>query len=394
MPISPRTHFSLLHRHVDLLVAIHEAPDGLPESRLHDMLGGGETEASRTDIQTLSEARIIEPRPAGNLAWQLSPATRSYMAHVLQRGAMTSPDSVVASVLNADRRVRAALDLMEGGRVAEGVEELRDVIDLVDGIRTVSEQLGDVIVARAVELKARAMAVGDRFRRIQRMWEEIVLPLYQHVAPDGVIETTMQSMAHTVEHTLLQPPHPDAGGQAEALAGAISRARQAASRSFVEAYREVIRLYEDPRNRERIELGVEIIVAQMLTDGVASLDLPRTMPITTFRMSNLMDDGAAARIIHGIAEAGENEPEPMYDPDLELERIAPPPPPLRIPPVRDAMAAIVKAAAADGRSFRDIVSAYVRMIDTPDRRHEGRRSRYHYGDLVIEAPVIELTKGI
>lgn len=394
MTINPKAHFGLLLEHVATLIHIHDA-GSVGDDALHALIGGGgQTDATRNALDRLVEARIIETRPGGARAWQLTSATRSYMSNVLQRGEIQAPDTVAGMVAGISRKVGYVTTLFEEGRIDEAVEEANEASVAIDALRDVASRLGEAIVKRANDLKGLNIPTRDRFRRISRMWEEIVLPLYEHVAPDGYIEARLADCKDQMTALATHPPHPEAAPHARMLVGAISRARQAASGSFNEAYSEIIRLYEDPRRRERIEIGVQMLLDRLMTDGIAALGLADRMRITTFRFTNLMNDGNAASVVHGVANAGDNVPVPAFDPATLVRTARPTPRPMVLPlRTGDAMADIIASAHDEGRTLADVVDAYGRVLARRDRRSAGRRTAGRLGDVVITTPAITLGQG-
>lgn len=394
MSIGPRAHFALLLEHVSTLVLLHDA-GWLGEDALHAAIGGGaQTDATRSAIERLDEARIIEPRSGLGIAWQLTSATRSYMSNVLQRGQIQSPDTVAGMVAGISRKLAYVATLFEEQRIDEAVEETGEVVIAIDALRDVANRLGEAVVRRANDLKGLNIPTRERFRRILRMWEDVVLPLYEHVSPDGYIETTLSACADRMNALATHPPHREAAPHAHMLVGAIRRARRAASDSFNEAYGEIIRLYEDPRRRERIEIGVQLLLDQLMTGGVAALALHDTMRITTFRFTSLMNDENAASVVHGVANAGDNVPVPAFDRAALVRTAQPTPRPMTLPDASDdAMGDVIARARLEGRSLADVIEAYGRVLSRRDRRTAGTRTASRLGDVEIETPRITLGRS-
>jgi hypothetical protein len=179
------------------------------------------------------------------------------------------------------------------GDWAEGQEVLRDARR---GFQQLTENLVQTRTAIAkvvseVKSEHRAQGAVERFRRINKLWKEHLMPMLQLLNPSGNLEVICSGWERQLALSLEQKFLPDLR-TAERIEREMQVLRVALRQSFRECRNELEPLHASLRRDSLWAEGAARILAQVENEGTAGSVLATSMPLSTFRFSSQISSAA------------------------------------------------------------------------------------------------------
>jgi hypothetical protein len=235
---------------------------------------------------------IVEADEQGG-AWELALPFRRWV-EFLQMAARPVSSAVVRG------RLQALEHLLEAFRLAQlraDIEEGRDVLHDARGeFQSLGEDLGQTraaIASTVAEVKGehRRLSAVERFRRINRLWNEYMLPMLELLDPSGQLEAVCSAWEVQLEHALAQRYLPDRR-ISDRMEMEMQLLRIAVRASFLECRRELEPLHARLRRDTLWTEGASRLLAQMERQGVLPIVALTTFSVSTFRMSGQISNAA------------------------------------------------------------------------------------------------------
>lgn len=398
MELQLKPYFAFCSEYHDVLRKLFDATAGLTDAGLRTAIASA-SRGAPNDVdavrQRMQDWRLIEQRAGDEDRWQMTAANRQHLAHVLHLDELQTPEVMVAMAVELRRRITLVIEDCHSGRERDAIIEMHAIERRVDEMRESVRRLHSAITVEAHRLRVGDVQADRRFALICDLWDHFIDPLYQHVSQNGGIESVLVSVE--ADLTALIEGLPNAGEQAEEahhLRACVGRARREALRRFTDAHAEVMPLYKEHRQRQRVTKGVEILVERLCRHGVVSLDLGKTLPIAAFRFNHLIDPARAMGVVDDVLTHRQNPPQPIMPPVMPVASTArrriDPGSLSDMVPTGDLMAS---AIAAGGGDIGDTLSIYGHFLQSRGlRRHFNGQRGYDAGNDTLEAPVVSVER--
>lgn len=280
------------HKVFDALWRRHE--EALTEPDLLSVIGAAQTEATPVYLLAqLKRLRFLTGSESTAGTWELAPPFARWLEHLQQvarpvssalvHGRLTELDHFLASFRLAEARG----DLPTGRDVLRDARQsfLRLIEDLAQTraaiAATVREAKGDHGRQSAVE----------RFRRINRLWHDYLVPLMDLLDPAGRLEAICvaweQQLALALEKKFLPERR-----SAERIEGEMQVLRVAVRQSFRECRSELEPLHARLRRETQWAEGAARILADLDRTGAAESGLATSLRLSGFRLAGQMATAA------------------------------------------------------------------------------------------------------
>lgn len=205
------------------------------------------------------------------------------VSSAVAQGYLTSLDNLLVSFRLAENN----------DNLAEGRDILREtratLRTLVEGL----DQTRSAIATAVSEAKSEqhSLDARERFRRINRFWNEYLVPMLQLLDPAGPLEAICaaweRQLAHAIESHFLPELR-----LAERIERAIQFLRVTVRQSFRECRSELEPLHARLRRDSLWAQGAARILQQVDREGIASSVLASTLPLSSFRFSGHISTAA------------------------------------------------------------------------------------------------------
>jgi hypothetical protein len=218
--------------------------------------------------------------------WQIAPPFFRWVEY-LQQTTRPVSSSVVRGYLAELEHLLESFRLAEAaGNTAEGRDILRDTRT---SFQTLVEGLGQTraaIAATVSETKAehRTQSAVERFRRINRLWVEYLMPMLELLDPAGALEVVCVAWEHQLAQALEKQFLPERR-MAERIESDMQFLRVAVRQSFRECRGELEPLHARLRRDTLWTQGAARILAEVERSGLAASPLAEALPVSTFRFS-------------------------------------------------------------------------------------------------------------
>lgn len=344
--------------------------DTLTDFELLSIIGAAQKEATPAYLLSqLKKMRFLVEAEAHAGAWEFAPPFARWVEHLQQ---MTRPVSsaVVQGRLTALEHFLTAFSAAAAkGDLAEG----RDILgDARRGFQQLTEDLGQTRAAianvvREVKSEHRSQGALERFRRINRLWNDYLRPMTQLLDPAGNLEVICSGWERQLALSLEQRFLPD-HRIAERIEREMQVLRVALRQSFRECRNELEPLHASLRRDSLWAEGAARILAQIEREGVANSPLAASLPISTFRfvgqISSAALEASAARwrdiseppgVIDFGGTATPMDSQALEDILADIEAM-----PARSFPVDDLLAWLAREHGA--RGFYPVIQAFSLLV--------------------------------
>jgi len=268
--------------------------DSLTDGDLLAVIGAVQSQATPHYLLTqLKKLRFLVQTDSQAGAWELASAFARWVEY-LQQVARPVSSAVVCgrlteldNLLTAFRAVAARNDLAEG----------RDILaDTRNAFQRLTEDLGQTraAIANAVsETKSehRTQSALERFRRINRLWSDYLIPMLELLDPAGQLEVICSAWEHQLALSLESKFLPERR-TAERIEREMQILRVVLRSSFRECRNELEPLHARLRRDSLWAEGAARILAQIEREGAAGSQFASSLPVSTFRYSGQASQAA------------------------------------------------------------------------------------------------------
>lgn len=232
--------------------------------------------------------------------WELATPFRRWV-EFLQLTARPVSSAVVRG------RLQALEHLVQSFRLAQARPDLAEGRDVLREARAefqaLAEDLGQTRAAIAAAVSAakgehQRQSAVERFRRINRLWGDYLLPMLELLDPNGALEEVCGAWERQLEHALNERFLPDRR-MGDRIESEMRLLRVAVRHSFSECRREMEPLHARLRRDSLWAEGASRLLRRIETEGAANVSLETAMPVSTFRLAGQM---SAAALLASAAE--------------------------------------------------------------------------------------------
>lgn len=268
--------------------------DVLTEADILSIISASKAQATPGHLfAQLKKLRFLVEADAHAGAWELAPPFARWVEH-LQQMARPVSSAVINGHLTALEQFLAAFKAASiKGDWVEGREILGDTRR---GFQQLTENLGQTRAAIAkvvseVKSEHRAQGAVERFRRINKLWKEHLMPMLELLDPAGNLEVICSGWERQLALSLEQGFLPDLR-VAERIEREMQVLRVALRQSFRECRNELEPLHASLRRDSQWAEGAARILAQIEREGTAGSVLATSMPLSSFRFVSQISSAA------------------------------------------------------------------------------------------------------
>lgn len=226
-------------------------------------------------------------------SWELSAPFARWIEFLQQMSRPVSSELVHGRLAELEHLVASFRASEARGDWATGKDILRDVRA---GFQRLCEDLGQTRAAIAnvvSEAKAEHRRQGalERFRRINRLWNEYLLPMLELLNPAGQLEVVCVAWENQLALSLERNFLPDRR-LAERIESEMQVLRVAVRQSFRDCRSELEPLHARLRRDSLWAEGAARLLAKVEREGTVGSDLAGVLPISSFRFAGQMSRAA------------------------------------------------------------------------------------------------------
>jgi hypothetical protein len=270
-------------------------------------------------LSQLKQMRFLVETDAQVGTWELAVPFARWVEHLHQLAKPVSSQRIQGRLSALEHRL-AAFRAAEGtAALAEGRDILREVRDELHGLSEDLRQTRAAIAATVSEEKSthRKQSASERFRRINRLWTEYLLPMLDLLNPTGPLETLClaweRQLAAAVEKKFLPERR-----VSERISREMQRLRVAVRQSFRECRNEIEPLHARLRRDTQWAEGAARILARVEREGVANGTFAACLPNSAFRFNGQISRAALEASAASWRETTEPPPAINFSPSEPL----------------------------------------------------------------------------
>ena len=266
----------------------------LSDADLLAIIGAVQSQATPHYLLTqLKKMRFLVETASQAGAWELAAPFGRWLEYLQQMARPVSSALVRGRLAELDHYLTAF-------RLAEARSELAEGREILSDTRRSFQQLTeDLSQTRAAIANAVSEAKGDhraqsaleRFRRINRLWTEYLLPMMELLDPAGQLEVICSAWEHQLTLSLEKEFLPERR-TAERIEREMQILRVALRQSFRECRSELEPLHAHLRRNSLWAEGAARILAQIEREGASASSLAACLPISTFRYAGQISQAA------------------------------------------------------------------------------------------------------
>ena len=344
MATSPNQFFRFLAENSDLVMTLFETGE-VDEAELLSLIArhrsdtGPAVEHTRRQVEDLG---IIEAAAHADATFEVSQPVVALLAWLTRRQRLSSATVLRAYLDDIDYSGRDLSEAVRGGDPSTAALALRELDNLVESVRVLSDGTRESVVSEAQLLRSTTddLSAVDRFTTVRRLWERHLGPLRQLVRVEGEMEQLLDRLRGTLDdgERRFLAHGPVQRGFSRSLAR-LARMRRSASDDHHAAVVEIAPLYERLRRDSRWLLGASRALARIRIEGAAALRFDERMGLTGWRTRYLMSDEKLRARLAALVGYQPQRPPPLAE--------APPPPEFPIITRSQLREAIVASAPID-----------------------------------------------
>ena len=260
--------------------------DSLTDADLLAIIGTAQSQVTPAYLLAqLKKLRFLVEAEAHAGAWELAPPFARWVEYLQQMARPVSSAVVQGQLTAMDLFLAAFRAAALRSDWAEGREILGDTRR---GFQQLTEALGQTRAAIAsvvseVKSEHRTQGARERFRRINKLWSDHLIPMLDLLDPAGNLEVICAGWERQLALSLEQGFLPDRR-LAERIEREMQVLRVALRQSFRECRNELEPLHASLRRDSLLAEGAARILAQVEREGVAGSSLAASLPVSSFRM--------------------------------------------------------------------------------------------------------------
>lgn len=268
--------------------------DSLSDSDLLAVIRAVETEATPQYLLIqLKKMRFLVEAESQAGAWELAPPFARWVEYLQQLARPVSASMVQGRLTELDH-------LLTSFRVAAARADLADGREILGDTRrsfqALTDDLGQTRAAIAnvvseVKSEHRTQNALDRFRRINRLWTEYLIPMMELLDPAGQLEVICSAWEHQLTLSLENGFLPERR-MAERIEREMHILRVALRQSFRECRNELEPLHARLRRDSLWAEGAARILTQIERQGAVGSSLAASVSISTFRFAGQISQAA------------------------------------------------------------------------------------------------------
>jgi hypothetical protein len=241
----------------------------------------------------LKKLRFVVEADAQAGSWELAAPFARWIEYLQQMSRPVSSELVHGRLSELEHLVVSFRAAQARADWATGQDILRDVRG---GFQRLGEDLGQTRAAIAnivSEAKAEHRKQGalERFRRINRLWNEYLLPMLELLDPAGQLEVVCIAWENQLALSMERSFLPDRR-LAERIESEMQVLRVAVRQSFRECRSELEPLHERLRRDSLWAEGAARLLATVERVGAVGSDLAGCLPLSSFRFAGQMSRAA------------------------------------------------------------------------------------------------------
>ena len=260
--------------------------DSLTDADLLAIIGTAQSQVTPAYLLAqLKKLRFLVEAEAHAGAWELAPPFARWVEYLQQMARPVSSAVVQGQLTALDLFLAAFRAAALRSDWAEGREILGDTRR---GFQQLTEALGQTRAAIAsvvseVKSEHRTQGARERFRRINKLWSDHLIPMLDLLDPAGNLEVICAGWERQLALSLEQGFLPERR-LAERIDREMQVLRVALRQSFRECRNELEPLHASLRRDSLLAEGAARILAQVEREGVAGSSLAANLPVSSFRM--------------------------------------------------------------------------------------------------------------
>jgi hypothetical protein len=285
----------------------------LAEAELLALISATRSEATPAYLLTqLKRMRFMIETDAQEGAWELAPAFARWVEYLQQIAQPVSSARVRGQLLELEH----ALDSFRLAEMRDDLNTGREILrETRAGFQRLSEDMGQTqaaIAAVVSEAKGEHRKQGalERFRRINRLWNEYLLPMLELLDPAGQLEAVCIAWETQLNHAVEKQFLPERR-LAERIERDMRGLRVAVRQGFRECQNELEPLHARLRRDTLWAEGAARILKRVEDLGAPNASLDYTMPTSNFRYVGQMSE--AALVASAARWRDISEPPPVID---------------------------------------------------------------------------------
>lgn len=235
-------------------------------------------------VERLKHLRIVEEALGERDVWQLSPPFLRWLEHLAQIARLHSSGEISVRVDFVQARTAAFDAALAAKDWTDGQEALREIRDTLLQIAEDCTQTRRAIANEVSRVKAehRTQSPKKRFQRINRLWEEYLLPMLNLIDSSGPLEVACDRIGRLLSRAIDEGFVPDPV-IADRIERTVQSLRVVLRRSFRECRAEIEPLHANLRRDSLWAEGATRLLAAVEQVGLAEALPPSLLPLSRFR---------------------------------------------------------------------------------------------------------------
>lgn len=244
-------------------------------------------------VSQLKELRFVEEALGEQGAWQFAPAFRRWLEHLGQIARLRSSGEVTAKIEFLDTRLQSFDTALSGRDWSLGAEALKEIRETLGLIADDFIQTRRAIASEVAKLKGdhRSLPTLQRYRRINRLWSDHLVPMLDQLDPAGPLEVVCDRMGRILNRAVDENFLPDTR-IAERIEREAQALRVTLRQSFRECRAEVEPLHSRLRRDSRWAEGASKLLERVAQVGLAEAVSSDVLPLSRFRFEGQSPNSA------------------------------------------------------------------------------------------------------
>ena len=274
------------------------------EAELLAIIGATPAQASPGYVLTqLKRMRFIAEADAQRGEWELSLPFVRWLEHLQMLARPVSSAVVQARLTILTQTLEAFTAATTRSDWADGRDNLRSARETIQQLTDDLAQTRAAIATTVGEVKSehRRQGAVERFRRINRLWQDYLLPILEMLNPTGQLEVLCASWERQLTLATEQGFLPERR-IAERIDRDIQYLRVSLRQSFRECRNEMEPLHASLRRDSLLAEGAARILRQLEQDSMVSATLLNSVCFSTFRFAGRISEEAIESSLARVRE--------------------------------------------------------------------------------------------
>lgn len=277
------------------------------EPELLAIIGATPVSSSAGHVLTqLKRMRFITEADAQVGEWELALPFVRWLEHLQLLARPVSSTVVQARLTVLTKALEAFTGATTRGDWADGRDNLRFARETIQQLTEDLAQTRAAIATTVSEVKSehRRQGARERFRRINRLWQDYLLPILELLNPTGQLEALCASWERQLTLATEQGFLPERR-IAERIERDMQYLRVSLRQSFRECRNEMEPLHASLRRDSLLAEGAARILRQLEQDGKVGANLLNSVCFSTFRFAGRISDEAIEASLARVREITE-----------------------------------------------------------------------------------------